>query len=96
MTGRAQLEAYTTELNAAIEIFSSHCRNIEGTSDFGVEVGYAPPPTLIPPTAPVEAHWARRAIMANTAKLQTLLAEPADFLQELARQVGLSLLLRLR
>ena len=95
MTGRARLEAHTTELNAAMKTLTRHCRNIEATSDVEVEAGNAPQP-LVPPEAPVEVHRARRPIMANIAKLQTLLAEPADFLQELARQVGLSLLLRPR
>lgn len=92
MTGRALLEAPTAELNAAIEILSCHCRNIERTSDFDVEFRNAPQP-LIPPEAPAEAHRARRSIMANIAKLQTLLAEPSDFVQELARQVSAPLLL---
>ena len=90
MTGWAQLEAQMAELNASIETLTNHCRDIEITSDFEAEAGSAPQP-LIPPEAPAEAHRARRPIMANIAKLQTLLAEPADFLQELARQVGLSL-----
>ena len=89
MTGLAKLGAHTAELNAAIETFTSHCRNMEYASDLELDPGNASQP-LIPPEAPAEAHRARRPIMANIAKLQTLLAEPADFLQELARQVGLS------
>ena len=92
MTGWALLEArtetHTTELNTAIEVLTSHCQNDERTSDFDVEANNAPQPLISP-----EAHRARRPIMANIAKLQTLLVEPVDFLQELARQVGLSLLL---
>ena len=90
MTGWAELEAHTTELNAAIETLTTHCRSIEVNLSFEAEARNAPQP-LIPPEAPAEAHRARRPVMANIAKLQTLLAEPADFLQELARQVGLSL-----
>ena len=82
MTGWAQLEAHTVELNAAIETVTSYYRD---------EAGNVPQP-LIPPDAPAEVHRARRPIMANIARLQTLLAGPTDFLQELARQVGLSLL----
>ena len=92
MTGWALLEArtetHTTELNNAIEVLTSHCRDIERTSDFEVETKNGPQPLISP-----EAHRARRPILANIAKLQTLLVEPVDFLQELARQVGLSLLL---
>lgn len=93
MTGWALLEARTethpTELDSAIEVPTSHYRNTEPTSDFEVEANNAPQPLITP-----EAHRARRPIMANVAKLQSLLVEPVDFLQELARQVGLSLLLR--
>ena len=92
MTGWALLETrtetHTTELNTAIEILTSHCRNTERASDFEVEAKNAPQPLISP-----EAHRARRPIMANIAKLQSLLAEPVDFIQELTRQVGLSLLL---
>ena len=92
MTGWTLLEdrteTHTTELNNAIEVLTSHCRNIERTSDFEAEAKNAPQPLISP-----EAHRARRPILANIAKLQTLLVEPVDFLQELARQVGLSLLL---
>ena len=92
MTGWALLEARTetntTEHNTAIEVLTSPCQNNERTSDFEVEANNAPQPLISP-----EAHRARRPIMANIAKLQTLLVEPVDFLQELARQVRLSLLL---
>ena len=91
MTGWSLLEArtetHTTELNTAIEVLTSHCRNTERISDFEVEANHAPQPLISP-----EAHRLRRPIMANIAKLQTLLVEPVDFLQELAKQVGLSLL----
>ena len=100
MTGWAELEAQTAELTAAVERLISHCRKIDVDIDVDVDVvvasdfeavegGKAPQP-LIPPEAPAEAHRARRPILAKIAKLHTLLAEPADFLQELARQVGLS------
>lgn len=95
MTGSALLEAHTAELNAAIETLTNHCRNVERISDFEVEIRNAPRP-LIPPEAPAEAHRARRSIMANMAKLHTLLAEPVDFLQELARQVSAPPFFRLR
>ena len=88
MTGWAELEAHTAELNAAIETLISQSRNSDETRN-------ASQP-LVPPESPAQVHRARRTIMANLAKLQTLFAEPADFLQELARQVGLSLLFQLR
>ena len=84
MSAWAQLEAHTAELNAAIETLARHCRNIEADDARNA------PQSLIPPEAPAEVHRARRPILANIAKLQTLLAEPEDFLQELARQVGAS------
>ncbi|MCJ1251841.1 hypothetical protein MMC30_009079 [Trapelia coarctata] len=83
MSSLAQLEAYTSELAAAVEKVAKYCRNIEVPVDFAA--GNTPQP-LVPPEAPSEAHRARRSIVANVAKLQTLLAEPADFLQQLAGQ----------
>lgn len=79
MTTWPQLEAYTTELVAAVTTLISQCQNVDDGS--GVDV---------PPEAALEARWARRTTMANIAKLQTLLVEPVDLLQELARRVGIS------
>ncbi len=87
MTSLAKLEAYTSELAAAVKSLAKYCQNVEAPSDFGN--GKMPQP-LVVPEAPTEAHQARRSIMANVAKLQTLLVEPADFLQQLAVQVRLS------
>jgi len=87
MSSLAQLEAYTSELVAAAQRLAHYCRDIEAPLDFAT--GNAPQP-LVPPEAPSEAHRARRSMMAGLAKLQTLLGEPADFLQQLAGQVRYS------
>ena len=87
MTSLVQLEAYTSELAAAVKSLAISCRNVHAPVDFGAGI---PPRPLVPPGAPSEARRARRSIMANLAKLQTLLDEPADFLQQLAGQVRLS------
>ena len=87
MTTLSQLEACTGEIAAAAESLSNYCRNVDGHIDS------APanlPQGLVPPEAPSEARRARRSIIANAAKLQTLLDEPADLLQRLATQVCLS------
>jgi hypothetical protein len=84
MTSLSQLEAYTSEIAAAAKSLSSYCRNVDGPMD-SVQANL--PQGLVPPEAPGEAHRARRSIIANAAKLQTLLSEPADFLQRLAAQV---------
>lgn len=81
----AQLEAYTSELAAAVKSLANYCRNVEAGNTGKT------PQLLVPPDAPREAQRARRAVLANVAKLQTLLGEPADFLQQLAAQVRLSL-----
>lgn len=78
MDSATQLEAYTDELTTAVKSLASYCRN--------AEVHYSTPQLLVPPEAPGEVHRARRTIVANVAKLQTLLVEPADFLQHLAGQ----------
>ena len=85
MTGCVQIEAYTRELNAAVETLASHCQNVDAISEGEIEIT---PQPLVAPEAPIEAHRARRSILASIAKLKILLAEPTDILQELARQVG--------
>ena len=85
MTSLAQLENYTNELSAAVKTLANHSRNVEDSSvDFA---GGSPPKPLLRPDAPSEAHRARRSVLSVVAKLQTLLGEPADFLQQLSRQV---------
>ena len=88
MNSLAQLEAYTSELAAAVKSLANCCRNVEAPVDFAAR---NTPQPLLPTESPSEAHRARRSIMANLVKLQTLLDEPADFLQRLAGQVCLSL-----
>lgn len=87
MNNLAQLETYTSELAAAVKSLAHCCRNVETSTDVGVG---SPPQPLVPPEASNETHRERRSIMANIAKIQTLLGEPADFLQQLAGQVRLS------
>ena len=84
MTSFAQLEAYVDEIAAAVKSLANHGRNVEAATD--LSAGSTPQP-LVPPEAPSEAHRARRSIMANVAKLPSLLGEPTDFLQQLAVQV---------
>ncbi|KAL8747707.1 MAG: hypothetical protein Q9190_000448 [Brigantiaea leucoxantha] len=83
MSTLGQLEAYTAQLAADVGEFVKHCRNAE--VPIGSVAGDAPQP-LIPLEAPSNAYQVRRSIMANTTKLQTLLGEPTDFLQQLASQ----------
>ena len=84
MTGWTQLDAYTKELNGAIETLTNHLRKTGARSEDGVE---STPQPLISPEAPVDAHRARQSAMTSIAKLQTLLVQPRDFLQELTKQV---------
>ena len=87
MTSLAKLEAYTSELAAAVKNLAKYCQNVDAPFDFRVE---KLPQSLTGPEASTEAYQARRSIIANIAKLQILLIEPADFLQQLAVQVRLS------
>ena len=84
MTNFAQLEAHIDEIATAVKSLVEYGRNIEAPTDF---LTGSTSPSLVPPEAFSEAHRARRSIMANVAKLPTLLAEPTDFLQQLAVQV---------
>lgn len=85
MTSLAQLESYTNELSAAVKSLANHARNVEdSTVDFAAA---STPQPLVRPDAPSDAHRARRTVLSVIAKLQTLLGEPADFLQQLSRQV---------
>lgn len=85
MNGWVLPNTYTTELNAVIRNLSKYRQDAEISSQGGVE---NTPQPLVPPGAQIEAHQARRAVMANIAKLQILLDEPADFLHKLAKQVS--------
>lgn len=78
MASLSQLEAYTNDLNTATKTLASHCRN--------TGVGSSPYLAILD-DAPREVHRARRKVLSNVARLQTLLAEPGDFIQHLASQV---------
>ncbi|KAI1493818.1 O-methyltransferase family protein [Biscogniauxia mediterranea] len=80
-----QLENYTSELATAAKDLADLCR------DAGL--GSTPALTL-PRDAPLEVHRARRNVLAAVARVQTLLAEPADFIQQLASQNQLLACLR--
>lgn len=78
MTSLSQLVKYTNDLNTATKTLASHCR------DTGVG---SSPHLAILDDAPREVYRARRNVLSNVARLQTLLAEPGDFIQHLATQV---------
>jgi hypothetical protein len=81
MDNWAQLEAYSNELIAAVNALVRHRANASGDCPTGM------PQPLISADAPNQAHHARRSIKANIAKLQVLIDEPVDFLQQLVAQV---------
>ncbi|KKK27043.1 hypothetical protein ARAM_005679 [Aspergillus rambellii] len=76
MATMSQLEAYTSELAAAVKALSTHCE------DFNCSRAQF----VIPLDAPSEAHRAQQSALATIARLQTILAGPADFLHHLAVQ----------
>lgn len=73
-----QLQSYVNELSSAAKIITDHCPDANLTLASHIS---------IPNNAPSEVHRARRNLLAVTARLQALLAEPADFIQQLASQV---------
>lgn len=79
MNSLIQLENYTNELAFSVKSLANYCRS--------AEVHKSTPQLLVPPEAPNEVLRTRRTILANLAKIQTLLDEPADFVQHLATQV---------
>ena len=89
MAAWVHLDACRHELNAAINVLARHSRKVEATSESGCSKETQ---LLLPPDAPLEAHRARRAILMKTSDMQSLVAEPVYFLQELARQVSLAAL----
>lgn len=85
MNGLAELEACTSEVALAVKRLADYCRNVEAPYDMTAS---SIPQPLVLPEAPNEAHGVRRSIVTNLARLQTMLGEPADFLQHLAYHVG--------
>lgn len=77
-TSLSQLETYANDLAAAVKSLTGHVQNAGAVST---------PHLAIPSDAPSEVHRARRNVLANAARLQILLAEPADLIQHLASQV---------
>lgn len=78
MTSSSQLETWTSDLAVAAKTLDDHYRG-DGTA--------SPSHSAITNVSPFEADRARRNILAITTRLQTLLAEPAEFIQQLASQV---------
>ncbi|KAL2830745.1 hypothetical protein BDW59DRAFT_158193 [Aspergillus cavernicola] len=76
MSNLSDLETYTSDLTSAVKTFVSQCQNLTPNN--------ARP--VIPPDPSNEAHRARQSILGTIARLQTLLASPADFLHHLAVQ----------
>ncbi|KAL4784955.1 histidine phosphatase superfamily [Aspergillus varians] len=76
MSSLSDLEIYASDLTAAIRTLSSQCQNLPSSNT----------QPLVPPDALSEAHRARQSILVTIAKLQSLLASPADFLHHLAVQ----------
>ena len=77
MTSLSQLEIHTDDLINAVTPLTGHVRDTSFDSS---------PHLSVPFDASWEVHRARRNILAVAARLQTLLAEPIDFIQHLASQ----------
>lgn len=78
MTKLSQLETYSNDLAAATKTLTDHYRDASN--------GSTSHPTVTNDT-PRDVRLARNNILAISAQLQTLLTEPAEFIQHLAGQV---------
>jgi hypothetical protein len=94
----AQLEGTTSELTAAIAILAEAWRPSTTATDAATAVPAAAAATTAQLPLPVQApasttsgdiYRARRTVLASIGKLQQLLYEPADFIQQLSVQVRL-------
>ena len=98
----AQLEGATSELTAAIAILAEAWRPSTTATDAATAVPAAAaaaaaattPQLPLPVQAPAsttsgDIYRARRTVLASIGKLQQLLYEPADFIQQLSVQVRL-------
>ena len=94
----AQLEGATSELTAAIAILAEAWRPSTTATDAAAAAPAAtattpqlPLPVQAPAstTASSDIYRARRTVLASIGKLQQLLCEPADFIQQLSVQVRL-------
>lgn len=79
-----KFEAYVNELSNAAITLANYCRNVQSRGDCAVE---QPSQPFLSAKAPSQVHLARWAILSSVTKLQVLLSEPADFIQQLATQV---------
>ncbi|KAL9066490.1 MAG: hypothetical protein Q9161_007553 [Pseudevernia consocians] len=77
MTNSSQLETWSNDLAIAAKTLSDHCRADSSAST---------PYPAFTNDAPDEADGARRNILTIATRLQTLLAEPAEFIRHLASQ----------
>lgn len=79
----SQIEMCANELARAAKRLAEYCQSARG-SDAEAPTGFP----SIAPDSPSQAHRERRSILANVAKLQTLISEPSHFLEQLTSQVS--------
>ncbi|KAL2864650.1 uncharacterized protein BJX67DRAFT_373656 [Aspergillus lucknowensis] len=76
MSNLSDLETSTSDLTAALKTLITHCQSHPAN---GTQL-------LVLPDAPSEVHRSRQSSLVAISRLQTLLADPADFLHHLAIQ----------
>ncbi len=79
----SQIESCANELARAAKSLSEYCQSTRASDAEPLATGFP----SVPPDGPSQAHRARRSILANVAKLQNLISEPAHFLEQLTSQV---------
>lgn len=81
MNSLNQFETNIKSLATAAKVLADYYR------DAGIALDGENFHLAVPPEAPYEVRNARRNVLANLARVQTLVAEPVDFIQHLACQV---------
>lgn len=81
-----RLKTYANDIATAAKILADHLQDCGVGSSSSSSV-FSTPQLAVPRDAPYEVHRARCNLLNSINWLQTLLAEPADFIQQLASQV---------
>lgn len=81
-----QLEDEINVLAAAGRALIAHCRNVPQDVATGGSLRFPKKSRIPPDRAFDDARESRRSILSQVSRIQVLLQEPADFLQQLAKQ----------
>ncbi|KAI1758538.1 hypothetical protein GGR53DRAFT_529466 [Hypoxylon sp. FL1150] len=86
MAGLAQIEYHSSGVAHSVRSLSAYIRDNTWETNSGDSSGDGLDKPLLPASVSDDAHHARRSILSHVSQIQTLLEQPADFLQRLTRQ----------